>query len=159
MTQSIFLQSRWEFRTQWSQGSRPVVLKWLNRYARSMLRRPTLKRTRVRKRSLRGERDRLLLARFLGDSSSSFTGLRFQYVSFSFAGPRKFHKHMNCIAMTVLCRICMYCHCCVVHCQHREKTSMVLAVSGLRVQLSNVCFRVSTASSGASSPWLVRSHR
>ena len=29
VTQSIFLQSRWECRTQWSQHSRPVVLKWL----------------------------------------------------------------------------------------------------------------------------------
>ena len=29
MTQSIFLQSRWECRTQWSQHSKPVVLKWL----------------------------------------------------------------------------------------------------------------------------------
>ena len=29
MTQSIFLQCRWECRTQWSQRSRPVVLKWL----------------------------------------------------------------------------------------------------------------------------------
>ena len=29
MTQSIFLQSCWECRTQWSQRSRPVVLKWL----------------------------------------------------------------------------------------------------------------------------------
>ena len=31
MTQSIFLQIRWECRTQWSQRSRPVVLKWLIR--------------------------------------------------------------------------------------------------------------------------------
>ena len=30
VTQSIFLQSCWECRTQWSQRSRPVVLKWLN---------------------------------------------------------------------------------------------------------------------------------
>ena len=29
MTQSIFLQSRWECRTQWSQRIRPVVPKWL----------------------------------------------------------------------------------------------------------------------------------
>ena len=29
VTQSIFLQSRWECRTQWSQHSRPVALKWL----------------------------------------------------------------------------------------------------------------------------------
>ena len=29
MTRSIFIQSRWEYRTQWSQRSRPVVLKWL----------------------------------------------------------------------------------------------------------------------------------
>ena len=28
VTQSIFLQSRWECRTQWSQRSRPVVPKW-----------------------------------------------------------------------------------------------------------------------------------
>ena len=30
VTQAIFLQSYWECRTQWSQRSRPVVLKWLN---------------------------------------------------------------------------------------------------------------------------------
>ena len=30
MTQSIFLQSCWECRTQWLQRSRPVVLKWLS---------------------------------------------------------------------------------------------------------------------------------
>ena len=30
MTQSIFLQSRWECRTQWSQRSRHVGLKWLS---------------------------------------------------------------------------------------------------------------------------------
>ena len=29
VTQSIFLQSCWEWHTQWSQRSRPVVLKWL----------------------------------------------------------------------------------------------------------------------------------
>ena len=37
VTQSIFLQSCWECRTQWSQRSRPVVLKWLSFFLWSII--------------------------------------------------------------------------------------------------------------------------
>ena len=36
VTQSIFLECRWERRTQWSQRSRPIVLKWLHLWANSL---------------------------------------------------------------------------------------------------------------------------
>ena len=45
MTQSIFLQSRWECHTQWSQHSRHVALKWLNYFYNRILREKTHKYT------------------------------------------------------------------------------------------------------------------